>query len=828
MRILNQPPLNSLADHAWQIAGGFFTHRFLPWLVLAFSLGTTCLLWLNERDHAVQELHADFLAKANAINTHIEQRMQAYEQILKGARGLFAASMSVERNEFRDYVESLQLVRNFPGTQGLGYAQIIPSTNIAEHLASMHRHGFPAYTITPAGVRDIYVPLIYIEPFFARNLRAFGYDMYTDTTHRTTMDAARDTNLPHLSSKLTLIQEDISDIQAGALIFLPVYKNGIQHDSLEQRQTHITGWVSIALRMDDLMAGILGDRAREVEVEVRDGDLKALGRGGIEAAREAVLYDPDFHSRSATPEPRFYSDTHLKIANHSWTVTVHSLPAFEAHLNQKTPLVVGITGIGMSLLLSLFTWQLLRGRTYAMQAARTLALESEKNKMLLHVASDGIYILDREGKIILTNDTLCRMLSYSAAEMRKMSVAQWNEKWTADKVKAKITELLSHPEGVVFETRFKRRDGRYVEVEVNAASVEIEGRTMLYSSVRDISQRRASEEAQRLAATVFNTVDEAVMVIGLDGKILTVNPAFSVITGYAPSEVTGHSPRMLAAGSLEFDLFNQQLDFFDELWVTMAATGKWQGEVGNRRKNGEYYVAWLSINLVYDSQNRATHYVGAFSDISERKATEEHMSFLAHYDALTELPNRTLFSDRLLQALAQAKRDKSRLALIYIDLDSFKPINDTYGHNTGDLLLKEVAQRLQECKRESDAVSRIGGDEFTLLLPSIETEHDAMVVAEKILQALVQPFILDGNSMQLSASIGIAIYPEHGSDEKLLIKHADVAMYHAKKNAPQQDGSSEVMNKIMLYRSDMLESRQGRDDVTTLRRRVDKQLKYPD
>lgn len=743
------------------------------------------------------------MTRANAINNHIEQRMQAYTQVLQGARGLFAASMSVERNGFRDYIEALQLTRNFPGTQSVGYTQIVPAAKLSSHIAAIRAEGFPAYTVIPGGSRAIYTPVVYIEPFFARNLRAFGFDTYSDATRRIAMDAARDNDRATLSGKLTLEQEAANNPQAGVLLSLPIYKNGVPHDTLEQRRAHITGWVSIALRMDDLMAGILGNHTREVEVEVRDGNLQALGRVGIENAHEAILYDPDQYVDGTKPKPQFHTGTRMQIADHSWTVTIHSMPAFEARLNQKTSMLIGITGIGMSLLLSLFIWQLVRGRTHAMQAARTLALESEKNRMLLHVASDGIYILDCEGKIVLTNDTMCRMLSYNAEEMRKMSVSQWNEKWTRDKVKAKIAELLSHPDGVVFETRFRRRDGSFVEVEVNAVSVEIEGITMLYSSVRDISQRRASEEAQRLAVTVFNTVDEAVMVIGLDGKILTVNPAFSVITGYAPNEAIGHSPRLLSAGSLEIDLFNQQLDFFDELWVTMSSTGKWQGEVGNRRKNGEYYVAWLSINLVYDNQNRPTHYVGAFSDISARKATEEHMSFLAHYDALTELPNRTLFADRLQQALTQIRRDKGRLALIYIDLDSFKPVNDTYGHNTGDLLLKEVAKRLQECKRESDTVSRIGGDEFTLLLPNIDTELDATIVAEKILHALSQPFTLDGHFLQLSASIGIAIYPEHGNDEKLLIKHADVAMYHAKKNG---------RNKFMLYQPDMLESRQERDN----------------
>ena len=442
-------------------------------------------------------------------------------------------------------------------------------------------------------------------------------------------------------------------------------------------------------------------------------------------------------------------------------------------------------------------WLLVRIRTLAAQAARTLGNEGEMARMLLQVAGDGIYVLDHEGRLTLSNDALCHMLGYSSDEMRSMDVARWNEKWTHHKVKAKIAELLIARQGIVFETHFCHRDGHLLDVEVNAVSVNIGDKAMLYASVRDISQRRASEAAQRLAATVFHTVDEAVMVINLQGRILTVNPAFTGITGYSAEEVMDKSPHMLTAEAQERDMFNPGRDLLDELWKTISLSGKWQGEMEQRRKNGAYYLASLSIKRVHDGYGQPSHYVAAFSDISARKASEEHLSYLAHYDGLTELPNRILFGDRLQQALTQSRRERTRLALVYLDLDSFKPINDTYGHNTGDLLLKEVARRMQECKRESDTVSRMGGDEFIMLLPSIEKEQDAIVVAEKILLALNQPFALDGHVLQLSASIGIAIYPEHGSEEKQLVKNADIAMYHAKKNG---------RNNVLLYHHELLEN----------------------
>jgi diguanylate cyclase (GGDEF)-like protein/PAS domain S-box-containing protein len=283
------------------------------------------------------------------------------------------------------------------------------------------------------------------------------------------------------------------------------------------------------------------------------------------------------------------------------------------------------------------------------------------------------------------------------------------------------------------------------------------------------------EEKLRLAATVLETINEAVIVTDQDNRIISVNPAFAAITGYSLEDVIGKDPHILSSDS-------HPAKFYKQLWKSLDTTGSWSGEIWNRRKTGEVYVEWLSIKQIRDEKGNITHHVGMFYDISKRKATEENLERRAHYDFLTGLPNRFLFADRLHQAMAVAKREKGHLALMYLDLDKFKPVNDQHGHHTGDLLLKEAAKRLLECVRESDTVSRIGGDEFLVLLPVTEEKQDALVVAEKILLAFNKPFEIEGQNLQISSSIGIAFYPEHGSDEKLLIEAADSAMYQAKKS----------------------------------------------
>ncbi len=327
------------------------------------------------------------------------------------------------------------------------------------------------------------------------------------------------------------------------------------------------------------------------------------------------------------------------------------------------------------------------------------------------------------------------------------------------------------------ERRMQCKDGswKWVLSRGMVVSRDPEGKPLrMIGTHSDITERHQREDKLRLAATVLNTMDEAVVVTDLENRIVSVNPAFTRITGYLPDEVIGKDPKVLASAT-------QSAEFYQEMWQSLFATDAWQGEIRNRRKDGNLYLEWLSLKRVYNDLGLPTNYVAVFSDITERKATEERTQYLAHYDLLTGLPNRTLFSDRLQQAIAKARRDKSQMALMFIDLDKFKPVNDTLGHQVGDLLLEQVACRLREClRRESDTVGRVGGDEFVVILQEIETVGDARLVAEKILQSLNQSFDIAGHPINISSSIGIAIFPEHGSDEKLLLKSADAAMYRAK------------------------------------------------
>lgn len=290
---------------------------------------------------------------------------------------------------------------------------------------------------------------------------------------------------------------------------------------------------------------------------------------------------------------------------------------------------------------------------------------------------------------------------------------------------------------------------------------------------RDISYRKSAEEKLQLAALVYQNSSEAMVVTDADNKILTVNPAFSVITGYSADEVIGKEPNVLASG-----LHDQ--NFYRAMWSDIENVGSWRGEVKNCRKSGELYTEELTINTIFDDQGRPQRRVALFSDITKRKQSEEQIWLQANFDPLTGLPNRRMLRDRLSQELKKAHRMKQTFAVLFIDLDRFKEVNDTLGHEIGDDLLKDAAARLLMCVRESDTVARLGGDEFTIILSELSTINTPERVAEALLKRLSEPFHLGNEVVYVSASIGITVYPDDADDVGQLLKNADQAMYAAK------------------------------------------------
>lgn len=286
-------------------------------------------------------------------------------------------------------------------------------------------------------------------------------------------------------------------------------------------------------------------------------------------------------------------------------------------------------------------------------------------------------------------------------------------------------------------------------------------------------ERQKFESRHILSTRVFAQENEGIIITDAKGNIVDVNPTFTKITGYSPEEAIGQNPRFLGSG-------RQSAEFYDSLWTTLETTGHWQGELWNRKKNGELYAELLSLSCLKDEQNNILHYVGLFSDITESKQHKEKLELIAHYDQLTKLPNRSLFSDRFKEAIQNSDRNQKQLAICFIDLDNFKPINDNYGHDEGDQVLIKVANRIKDNIRPEDILSRHGGDEFALLIQHVESISQLDLMLSRLLEKINQPYQVNHQIHQISASIGITLYPQDDANVDTLLRHADQAMYEAK------------------------------------------------
>ncbi|WP_461469345.1 sensor domain-containing diguanylate cyclase [Melaminivora sp.] len=349
--------------------------------------------------------------------------------------------------------------------------------------------------------------------------------------------------------------------------------------------------------------------------------------------------------------------------------------------------------------------------------------------------------------------------------------------------------------GKVWKGEFvnRRKDGSlYIEQATIAPLVDNQGTTTHYLAIKqDVTLSKATEKALRLAASVVANTHEGVLICDPQLHIVEVNPSFERITGYSASEVLGRKPNVLAS-----ERRNREL--YPNLWQALHKKGHWQGDFWNRRKDGSLYAIASSINALRDDKGQITHYINVFSDITDRKNQQQNLELLAHFDPLTRLPNRTLLADRLHQALARAQREQQLLALCFMDLDGFKGVNDTLGHDAGDDLLVEIARRLEQTIRSGDTAARLGGDEFVLLLCGLHHPQECQGTAQRVLQAVARPVLLEGDqTAHVTGSMGIALFPQDSHDPQQLMQQADQAMYQAK-----QAGR----NRYLLYTPEMEET----------------------
>jgi PAS domain S-box-containing protein len=609
------------------------TSHALTIAVLFASLLATFGLWSYTQRNVEEKLQYEFDFHVTEIIRHIRERMDAYREILHGVRALFNSSSDVTRDQFSNYISSLRLDRHFPGIQGLSYTTIVPHTKKDQHIAEVRAQGFPDYTISPAGERRIYTPVIYLEPFSGRNLKALGYDTFSEPVRRSAMLAACDNDDAAMSGKLTLVQESDKDKQAGFLLFMPLYRQGLPHETVIERRTNIYGWVTAVFRMDDLMAGLADVRSSELNLEIYDGAT---------ISDETRMFDSN-NARTApdTGSTHLSSARTIEIADNTWTAVISSSPVFETRHKTNLPLIVGGTGVALSLLLTMLAHALVRtGRM-----ATKLAESEERWRYALEGSGDGVWDWNIKTHKVKYSRRWKEMLGYAEHEIGDQ-FSECEQRIHPDDVDNVMKNIQSHLDGktpaYVGEHRTMHKDGnwRWILDRGMVISRTKDGKALrMIGTHTDITERKRSEaehlEQRSLTNAVVKAAGNVIIVLDTSGCIVYFNPAAEELTGFRSEELIGQpvwdrvipeeqQPGVkqvfedLKAGNLEL------ASRYENDWLT--------------RDGGRRTLDWHNTILRNES-GEITHIVALGYDITDRKQSEENIqrisrlySTLSHCD----------------------------------------------------------------------------------------------------------------------------------------------------------------------------------------------------
>ncbi|MGD7036250.1 CHASE domain-containing protein [Methylotuvimicrobium buryatense] len=478
----------------------FLRHLFpllISSLVLLLSLGATFGVWKNAEADLERNLKIDFDFRVREIIDRIEQRMAAYEQVLLGVKGLFMSSDHVDRNEFRIYVDTLKIDRNFPGIQGIGFSVVVPSHDKDKHIADIRNQGFPDYSIRPEGERDIYSSILYLEPFVDRNLRAFGYDMYSEPVRRKAMADSRDLSQTRISGKVILVQETDEAVQAGFLMYLPLFRDNVTYESVEERRSNIVAWIYAPFRMDDFMAGVGGERASDLNLEIFDG---------VTMTEEARMHSSSSEALSSL----YYLNTirTIDIDGHAWTLAVSPGASFKQRISLDKPRYIAAAGATLSVLLATIIWQLASGRARALALATEMTRELRESEARFRQMADSapvlIWISGADSRCFWFNKV---WLDFTGRTLDQEKDNGWLEGVHPDDRQRCIDCYLDHfnrREPFRMEYRLRRFDGDYRWIDDHGVPrVDDHGNFSGYiGSCTDITERRQVE-------TILRTHSEA-------------------------------------------------------------------------------------------------------------------------------------------------------------------------------------------------------------------------------------------------------------------------------------------------------------------------------
>jgi diguanylate cyclase (GGDEF)-like protein/PAS domain S-box-containing protein len=730
-----------------------FSPLILFFIVFFSGSALTTFSWYEMQQNSEKKLKKAFEVSSQKIYTNIHNYFQDYTTIMSGVKGFFEGSQYISNQEFRDYVQALNIDKQTSGVQGIGFAMYVPKGEKNLHLEKIHAQDSVSYHIFPEGQRDYYVPIVYMEPRDKANSQVIGFDIATVPIAFEAMSKARDLNHVTITPRLVLKQDSHKVDTFGFVMYLPVYKTNAPLNTLEERRSSIYGWVDVPFRMNDVMAHFVGEIDTDIGISIYDG---------LELTNEHVLYHSlDKNKRRKGTEHPLKTHEYFKVGGRTWSLIMTATSDFDKRiLNRASIVLIILLGAIITLILSFLAWSLARSKELAQQSY----------SQLFQQAGEGIFVLSSDNKLVDANPAALDLVGYSKTQLRTYHLVDLLHDKEAQRI-GPITQMIMNGEPYKGEWSYLRKGGDSFIADVSACKLDEQH---FFTIIRDLTEKKEAEKKLRLSAKVFESSKEGIVITDADNIVVSVNDAHCAMTGFPKEELIGSTPNILSSGL-------QSQEFYNDMWQTLLNKDSWRGEVSNRRKNGEIYPQWLSISVVKDEHEKVINYIGIMRDISEQKETEEKIRFLSNFDQLTQLPNFELLKDRANLAIATAQRENHGLALLYIDLDRFKIVNDSLGIKVGDELLQNVSERIVQHVHRDDTLSRQGGDEFFLMLPNTDIDG-AAYVAQKLLKIIAQPFLVNNEKITITSSIGVAMLATDGNTFEELVQAADAALFQSKRH----------------------------------------------
>ena len=799
--------------------------RRCSWVVLVAGLVLSAASWWRASENLQHNADAAFVKQVAEVSEQVNQLFTHYLDVLRSFQSMYMVSDEVKRSTFHQQYLAQHITGEYPALLAVQFSRLITHEHKAAFEAavradrSLEASGYPDYKIKPEGDRADYMPVLFMEPM-AGNKAAFGYDIAYEPTRREVLERARDTGQAQVSAPIQLLQATGPD-KLGVVVRMPVYKSGAPTDTTARRREAFVGLVSGVIKASALMTQVTHQKDwRQLQWLVQDvGAELAPDQTEPQSLFNTADQIPDGYRAPGTTAA---SDTHLHridVGGRHWQLHF-ARPPVQAMV-QPYPLALLLGGVFTSLGL---WWALRSGAARQAQAASMAmdlsrkARESERRlRSVLDNTIDGIVTLTPTGQILSVNHAVCLIFGYGEADMIGQHLGKLlpSAATSGMLVETFLQDQRVGLDGVGRRTQGRRANGAMFPLDLAMSNMSVHGVIQHIGVLRDLSAQEAAERAIVEAQRQLNEVDEmrrvivhnapyAIFVLNAQGIIQTVNPAGERLVGFKSHELVGRSttqrffdPDQIADRARMLALrLNEPVRELDVLTHLAHESPGLPTEWTMRCSDGSFIVAEITVTELSNEYGQLSGYLAMAYDVTSRREAEHQLQHMAQHDALTALPNRNMLQDQLKTCMTIAERNEHHMALMFLDVDRFKKINDSLGHHVGDAVLIEIARRLRSGMRTSDIVARLGGDEFVILLPHIAALEDGERVAQKVLDLFVDPLCIGEHELRITPSVGMALYPEHGTDTVTLMRHADLAMYQAKNNG---------RNRVQIY-SDQMQS----------------------